>query len=59
MAEETKDDTTKFDFRLPRSLKDEMQAYAKRRNVSLAAITIFLYREALENDDHDQEAPQI
>ena len=56
--EETKG-STKFDFRLPRDLKERMQEYASKRGLSLGALTVSIYVQLLKEDEQEPEAQQI
>lgn len=51
--------STKFDFRLPKDLKERMQEYATKRGLSLGALTVSLYVQLLKEDEQDTEAPQL
>lgn len=51
--------STKFDFRLPKDLKERIQEYATKRGLSLGALTVSLYMQLLKEDEQETEAPQI
>lgn len=53
MAAETKDELELLNFRIPTSLKRRLQAYGKRRGLSLAAAIRLLLIEAMDREERD------